>query len=445
MYKGLFLLWFCCFSSTILAQNGSIYERKINVSTFRSTGNTYTDMLMDSSGFIWLGGKDGLIRYDGIKLDYFAPDSSNKISDDFVVDIMYIKAEKKILIRFKSGEVFTIKNGIPVMYSNKIGKMDFKLNVHGAFPNTALFDKFNIPIDSLIVKHNWSRAGLSLMTVNSTDFIVASNQPNILYYYKKGNKFKEINIETEFHKFVSYGQHTFFVNTKNMLFLFDSSNYSFTNATMDLQGVVNKIGSVKLENFSVFCDEFSGNTFYVYKNQFFVLETDSSGRKAKLTYLFEANETRLLGNILYDNVSANFFLRTQNNYFFQIKRKAIQTNDVYKLIPDSLDALKAVNYCVLKINDSTAVIPSGFKIINGIKGLSFEKMGNVFGNRETIAVDASGNIVCARSERLFYYTSKEKYLVKHEYNKEFNNTNKYHIALIYPESDSLWVFSRRAV
>lgn len=445
MRLALMITWLLGFSSTVIAQYDSAYEREINASTYLLTRNTYTDMMIGPAGFVWLGGKNGLIRYDGTNLNYFFLDGYKKIINNYVVDIMYIKAERKLLVRLKSGEVFTVKNEIPTVHSTKLAGMDYKMEVNGAFPSTVLFDRFNIPVDTLIDKYNWSKKSLSVLTVNATDFLVESRQPTKLYYYKNGEKYRDIDIDTKFSKFGSSGSHLFLIDDQHRPFLFNNDQYTFTETTVDLPTIPGDSKEIKLKDFSVFSDDYSSNIFYVYKNFFFLLQPSADGKSAKLVLQYKSRERRLVANIVYDTLNKTFFVLTQNHGFFQIKKQTIRTDDINKLVPDSVNSMTVINYSVLKKNDSVAVVPSGFSLTNTSSRLVVQKMGKLFGNRETLGIDANGNVLCAESQHVFYYSPKDNYHVKHVYNAAFNDSNRHYIPLLYPEADSVWVCSRRAV
>jgi signal transduction histidine kinase/DNA-binding response OmpR family regulator/ligand-binding sensor domain-containing protein len=73
--KALFTLFILCGAFTVTAQNGPAYET-VSIAEGLSQGMVY-DILQDREGFIWVGTKDGLNRYDGYSFKVFTNDPSN--------------------------------------------------------------------------------------------------------------------------------------------------------------------------------------------------------------------------------------------------------------------------------------------------------------------------------------------------------------------------------
>ncbi|MEI9958542.1 MAG: hypothetical protein WDM90_20055 [Ferruginibacter sp.] len=57
-----------------------------------------------------------------------------------------------------------------------------------------------------------------------------------------------------------------------------------------------------------------------------------------------------------------YFLGTLTDGLFQVKLKAIKTFNLNERMKSDINANAAINYCVLKANDSTAITTTGFGI-----------------------------------------------------------------------------------
>jgi ligand-binding sensor domain-containing protein len=93
-------------------------------------GNHITVIRQDAKGYMWIGTREGLARYDGTRFEtfYHNPEDTSSVASDYITDIL-ISSDQKIFVATRSGlsifhpETFTFTQ-TPILFEDGTGLQD---------------------------------------------------------------------------------------------------------------------------------------------------------------------------------------------------------------------------------------------------------------------------------------------------------------------------------
>lgn len=422
--------------SSVHAQYG--YELKhFNI----NSGLNHNSILAVSkghSGYLWLGTTDGLMRYDGTKFTPYTLDSTAKrgSQSNYVISINDVPGEDVLLVLTATGNSFVVKKGKPVHFLSKPGSNVY-YTIAGKIPSLKSFRDVSLHFKDTarLNQQYFDKPPGSLIFINNTDFLYYND--NQLAYFRNNIKQQTVFLPAAFKSFCWKGNNVFIADKKDGLWLFDNKS----RALIQVKGLPAGKGTVNYFN-----DALSGNLYYQENSSFYQLEYDAGKNEFTYQYLVNIKDVPFIWDgLAVDIISSTLFLRTVNNGFVQVKMKKSTTINTNKLRSVPRDAPgEFINFSIGKTSDSSIISPSGFEIIAGNQQLQVHKLGNIFGERQTIGY-LDNEVICTEKGKIYYYTPKDGYRIRHEFNKAYNQLDSTRLSMLQVEGDSLWAITRSKV
>lgn len=430
---------FCFIAAVVFAQ--SDYTIK-NINTENGLPlNEVTAMTMGSDGYLWVGTRNGLVRYDGSDVKIFSFEQDHNIGNttvNYVIDAIHTLSDRKTIIKTRAGRFYLIENGRPVScfdttYFNEGWEM-----FQGSFPSLAVFNKFFLKSKGKASQPGWTGLYKKVLPVDENTFILGSSASSGIIYLKDGIRWRAIETGIKLDQLLPSSGSYFIADNSQEMHLYDRATDRFRKINID-PGLLKK-ADIPPGHLLFFSDSFSNESFCFYNGTFYLLQFDAGSNTMKFLPQFSIKDKgHFWTGVVYDKLNSTFFLSTQNEGFFQVKLKKIKTFNINEMLPNS--ALNSATiYAVLKISDSTVIIPSGFQFTSGSSGISAKKLGNVTGERETISLVDKKSILTTDGGSINAYSPDDGYRARKAYNDAYNKRSKLSkVELIYPEGDSIWV------
>ncbi len=398
-------------------------------------------MTMDYDGYLWVGTRSGLVRYDGSHFKTYLFNKRNKNEwTSAVLYMMHIPSEKKVIVKTRDGSSYSIGNGILTLFYDT-AMANFETPTRGYYPSLALFKKFDLAMPHSDHEENWYSRIDAVLPVNGTDFIVRypGSAPGTLAYFKNGVRERLINVANSPSNFLLSKGRRFLLDVQNIMYVYDTTTGQFNKTETDW-GIFKNRGA-KPADVLFYSDPFSDETICYYKSGFYLLSFDPGKNSIKFLPQFNLpGENHIWSGMLYDSINSTFFLRTENEGFFQVKLKKIKTFNTTQMLLQNSILNGVINYSVLKTSDSTVVIPSGFQFTATSSATEIRKIGSIFSQRETIGLLNDKSILCTQNGKLYYYSHRDNYRARHTYNESFNKLDSSgDVMMVFPEGDSVWV------
>ncbi|MEI9913219.1 MAG: two-component regulator propeller domain-containing protein [Bacteroidota bacterium] len=403
--------------------------------------NEITAMTMDYDGYLWLGTRSGLVRYDGSGFKTFRLDKNSKeLYPNVVLYSMNIPSGKKTIVKSNNGNIYSIKSGRPVFFGDSVALRSDWTTFNGYFPSFDFFRQYYAANETNIVEPNWQGIYREIFTINDSCIIMGITGSNTLAYYKNGVRQLKIDIGMTLEKFLYSKNRYFFLDQQHQMYLYDRSADRFNKINTDWN-IFKNTGTTP-DQVRFFSDPFSDETFCFYNSTFYLLHFDDVKNLAAFIPQFSIEDkTHFWTGIVYDSLNSTFFLSTMNEGLFQVRLKKIKTFNIIERLPkNNISGESTISYAVLKTSDSTVAIPPGFQFTAGSSKTMIERLGYMYGDRETIGLLKDNIILVTQSSKMYYYSPDDGYRERKAYNDSFNNrSDGVAILMMYPEGDSVWV------
>ena len=440
---------FCCpallwLLALLPAQSAAQYNYTIKNFTNENglSQNAITDMAMDYSGYLWIGTEQGLIRYDGSTFKTFLLDKkkTNPLGNS-VWSIMNTPFDKQLFIKTKNGVLYSIEKGQPRLLDSSQNNRFESMRIAGQYPTLAVAKQFDIPQDEMVRKMKW-QLNVHIVPLNKTDFLMGHKRIDSLFLYKGKTAPEYIPLPGHFRMMMYSEGRQLVLCDPGDIYLYDSSKPALTKLVIpgQFKEIVNN--ALKGNSTDIFQGLYSGESFIFYKTTMYLIKVDVATRTIRFIPQFTLPKSYRWNKIVYDSVNATFFLGTINEGILQVKLQKIKTYDLNVLLPLNRDVNDFINYTLLRLNDSTVVIPSGFRFTETDTGIVLSRPRNSFSIRQTVGRLGDSAVIGISERGLIYFLQKENYTAVHDFNASFN---KYRhkklgsVSLLQPEGDSVWV------
>jgi signal transduction histidine kinase/ligand-binding sensor domain-containing protein/CheY-like chemotaxis protein len=353
------------FSATISsAQNVSINHYDISNGL---SNNSVTKILQDDEGYIWIGTKDGLNRFNGYEFLVFRsnPSDTNSISDSFIGDIV-------------EDDLGNIWIGTAYQGVNKINKENYAVS-------RLQPQKLSSPeVYSLAVWNNYlfigTYNGLDILNINSGElkhFLQSSLFDNDLF----ANRIRDIHIDSKNRLWIGTWKYTFAPISLNTDNIFASSineqvKVLLSNATIKIRESHSGEIFITNENGLFRYNEANKNSTNLISQPVFDVITQSENQIWGISndgiHIYDKNHKKFIAEISSDNSD----LESNNLNIITCDRNGliwVGTEDAG--INTLVNHTKIKHYKVPESTDAEG--------LNTIRSLTFDNQGNIWAGSES--------------------------------------------------------------
>ncbi|MGC4038893.1 MAG: HAMP domain-containing sensor histidine kinase [Chitinophagaceae bacterium] len=447
IYSVLLSVIFCaCMKNAVAQFESSIQIYDTEKGLFQ---NSVLNMTMDYDGYLWMVTErkmitgENLTRYDGSTFKSFSFRKDRTQVSSSIQFITNTLGDKKTIIGLANGQTYSLEKGRLVVQEN-MARTRYAETISGYFNTASGFNKFNTILQNHPAEQHWAIKALNAVQLDTADFVVSYNYTSILFYYQNGVRTKDIQLDGKVEALLLVDGFCIIKDENSNLYLFDKSIANIHKINIDWKGF--NVSPSQGSDLAFYQDQLNHKSWCIFNSTLYDVSLDSIQNLLHFSPRFSIKDKKhLWKGVTFDSSSSTFFLSTLTEGMFQVKVKKIKTFNLTDSLAKGPDPNIFINYSIVKTSDSTAVIPSGFEFNVKENGTIFKKLGNLFGNRETIAKLTDGRILVGQGENLFYYSPSDNYKNKHVFSDLFTRINNSDVILIYPEGDSIWVSSNEQI
>ncbi|MBS1669579.1 MAG: hypothetical protein JST58_19575 [Bacteroidetes bacterium] len=404
--------------------------------------NSVLDMAFDHEGFLWICSFSGLVRFDGSNIKVF---STNRlgIKNGFFSNLFPMPTSGKTFATNQDGTVYQIVNGAPSFYMPPHKGFFQNLKVQGNYSSGQDLHRFYLPYDTLRLKFGWRVAiNVSILPLSENRFLAIGVDNKKILFYENGIKIKDSSLRDAVKYVFNLDGRPMLLDSTGQLFSIERTNLTISTEHLQWDNITNTKEGI--ENVSLYWDRSNNMVFGSFGNIIYRLLRNENGGGFYFRKEFKADiGIHQLSGVIYEPVSKKYFLGTLDNGLYVISQPPMKTIRVNDILPPDFPVEESILYCIHGVGQNAAITTSGVELKDSSGKLTYSLRSKNPSTRVMLAV--SGDTVYSVWQNNLSYTIKtEGYKVAHAVNL-FGQFQSSQITLVFPESDSLWIFSSERV
>ncbi|MBE2280324.1 MAG: hypothetical protein IAE91_08030 [Ignavibacteriaceae bacterium] len=322
------LKYFICFFlfNPIFAQ----YTARVFTVENGLPGNTVTAITQTAEGFMWIGTKNGLAKFDGLNFTHFSTRNTPSFTSD-IINCLYTDNDNTLWIGFEGGGAIRFKDGIFQRFDVISGLSSGKVKSICRTKDGILWIATDKGLDRLIGGKFYNQTFLAGPGDEIIQKIVCDQKGGL--WVKMPDRFFNISFSTgklNIDSLVISESKFFFVDSEGAVYFEKSGQVcKYTKDQIVIPGIDSEAGAIYITD--------GGRIASVKGSEIFILSNGVVSKLSPLTYSASLN-------LIYQDTEGNFWISGEKSGLIRVKKSIFEIISSNKLDVYSFARLKGKTF-----------------------------------------------------------------------------------------------------